>query len=257
MDPQFFGQHLGESAVSPDTATEQEHVAEPEVPVSAEVPEQEHQNTTVDYEARARELEDEARRNAERATQLESTLTQVNQWAQNFQFQQQQQAEEARYKQWWEEAVEQSQGMGREDQARYLSSQQQAIIAERDRNWQARLQQIEQMREQERRTLGKPVFIDSLVKQHGLSDDDRAELESLENPDDAARMAPRLKARREKLDALQNQINQLARTQQAGQLQSAGIGTVAGTVAPGSAPAMPEDPDERALWYLHHNPSGS
>lgn len=261
MDPQQFLQNLESAASSPVDAAQEmateapAPVADPNVPFAAGEPESVPESATVDYEARAREAEERARQIEAEASRYKSTLDQVNQWAMNYQMQQQAQAEQQRYRQWRDEALDAAESMAPQDARRYLAAEFQKIEAEKDRMYQMQMQQLNQQREQERRVLGKPIFIEQIVRDNGLSDDDRKFLDALENPDDAARIAPMLKQNRERWNAQQEQINQIVRAQQAGQLQAAGIGTVGGTVAPGSAPTMPEDPDEKAIWLLHNAPA--
>lgn len=252
MDPQQFWQNQDVAASSPDVATDQPmpQGIEADVPVSAEEPETVQESTTVDYEARARELEAETQRIAAEAEQYKNTLSQVGQWAQQYQMQQEQAAEQERYRRWESEALEQARNMSRDDAERYMQAEYRKMQSERDRMYAQQMQQLNQQREMERRSLGKPLFIDRLVKDYGLSEEDRLTLVALDNPDDAARLAPSLQKQKQRYDALQKQINQLSRTQQAAQLQQTGIGNVGGVTPPGVPADLPTDPDERAIALL-------
>lgn len=252
MDPQLFGQPQGDTAAPSAEAIPQAPVAEQGVPSAAVAPDSGTQDATVAAEARERELREEARRNAERAKELEGQLTQVGQAFQTIQQQQQQQAESERYDKWWSDALENSQSMTHEEQARYLNAERRKIDAEKTRQFQQQLSRAEAEKRQVAEYFGRPRFVDKYVKEHGLDEEDRVHLESLQNMDDVARVAPLLAQRRKEISEINERLNQLSRAGQAQQMQAAGLGTVGGVVPPGSAPSMPDDPDDRALHILHY-----
>lgn len=248
MDPQVTGDQLDQSAVPPVEAEQPDVVADQGTPATAEAPDTSTQDATADFEAREKQLREEAERNRKRVAELEGEMSQATQWLQNIRQQQQQAAEEQRYEQWWNDALEQSHGMSREDAHRYLTAERRKIDNEKAQSYQRQIQ----MERERQKQIARPLFINKLVEEHGLGEQEKSELESLENPNDAARLAPVLANRSKQLRELEEKINQLSRTQVASQMQSAGLGAVGGTTPPGSTPPMPEDPDEQAIWHLHY-----
>lgn len=248
MDPQEFWSH-NSSASAPAPAEPVEEQVEPVAAVepdhSNEQPEQ------VDYEARAKELEERIRQAEEQNKQYTSTLSEINLWAQQQRAQQERADAEARFRKQWEDSVEASRGMGREDAEQFLSARMAHLVQERDAAFQQQMRQMESQWDARLRAVAKPEFIRHLAKDNELDDSEVQFLLSLDNPDEAAKLAPYLKGQKQRYRELQNQIEQLSRTQQAGQLQSTGIGRVGGTVAPVGNVQLPDDPDEAALMILH------
>lgn len=222
----------------------------PDAPASAVEPGESQETTTVDYEARARELEEQNRQLAERAKQVETTLGQVNQWADNYARQQEQTAEESRYQKWEADAIEHARSMPRDDGERYLQSEFRKMRSERDRANQMRLQKEREQYEQQVRAIAKPQYVDTVIRDMGLDSSYRDMLASLQNPDDIPRVAQVFQKQKQEQDALREQIKQVGRTQEAAALQSSGLGNVGGTAAPGVGAALPDDPDDRAIAIL-------
>lgn len=209
-------------------------------PETADAPEQEPQ---VDYAARAQELE---RQNA----QLQTTLGNVRTWAEQRMAQEEQQRAQQEYQSREQAILDRADTMPSDDARRYIAEEMRKLRDETANHWQAQL-------EQTKRTLAKPMYVDNIVRQFGLTEEERQTLLSLENPDDAMRMAPYLKAQRDQYGTLQKQIDQLSRSQQAQQIQGTGIGTVGGQNAPMGNVELPSDPDERAAMIYAQLKSGS
>lgn len=253
MDPNIPGQPLDESAVPPAEAISQAPGQEQaQVPPAAEAPDQGTQNATAESEDRERQLREEAERNAARAKELEGQLSQVGQTLQAIEQQRREAEENQRLDNWWQEALQASQNMSPDEQVRYLDAERRKIDSERTRLYQQKLQQAEAQTRQVAEYFGRPRYVDKFVKEYGLTEEDRAHLEQLQNMDDVARVAPLLAARHKEIKEINERLNQLSRAGQAQQMQAAGLGSVGGVVPPGATPPLPEDPDERALHILHY-----
>ena len=216
-------------------------------PVAAGEPESEEQ---IDYVARARELEAEKQRIEQENAQMATTLQNVRMWAEQQAAAEEQSKRQAQIQSREQAILDRADTMPSEDARRYIAEEYRKLRDEDAQQWQGQL-------EQTKRTLARPLYIDNLVKQHGLTDEERQTLLGLENPDDAARMAPYLKAQRQQYSTLQQQIDQLSRTQQANQIQATGIGLVGGQNGPQGNVPLPTNPDEKAAAIYAQLKSGT
>lgn len=244
MDPNTFGQPNASAPALADAHQPVHNAVNPAqdayTPGAAVEPNQEQ---PIDYEERARQLEAEKQQIEQQAAQMASTLQNVRMWAEQQQAMQQQQQREQQFQQREQSILDRADTMPSEDARRYIAEEMRKL---RDEDARVYGQQLEQTK----RALARPLYIDNLVKQNGLSEEDRQTLLALENPDDAARMAPYLKAQKQQYSTLQQQIDQLSRTQQANQIQGTGVGLVGGVNGPSGNVQMPTDPDERAALIL-------
>lgn len=234
MERDTFGQN--QNASTPAVAPEQQLVhngvnqADASVPGAAGEPGQEQ---PIDYAARARELEEQNQK-------LTGVLQNVQSWAEQRQAAEAQQARQQQIQSREQAILDRADQMPSDQARNYIAEEMRKL---RDEDVQQAYTQVEYVK----RAMGRPIYIDNLVKQHGLTEQDRETLLGLENPDDAARMAPYLKAQHQSYTTLQQQIDQLSRTQQANQVQGTGIGLVGGTNGPQGTVDMPTDPTERAM----------
>lgn len=210
------------------------------VPDAASEPEPEPQ---IDYAARARELE-------EQNAKLMGVVQNVQSWAEKQAAAQQQAARQQQIQSREQAILDRADTMPSEDARKYIAEEYRKLRDEDAQQWQGQL-------EQTKRTLARPLYIDNLVKQHGLTDRERETLLGLENPDDAARMAPYLKAQRDQYSTLQQQIDQLSRTQQANQIQGTGVGLVGGVNGPTGNVELPSDPTEKAMLIYQQLKQGT
>lgn len=230
----------GGPAVSPPTATT------PQVPL-----EQEHGESNADFETRLREAEERAQRAEAEQQRLQGTFQQVQQGLERFASQQQQQQRQAEFERKRADIYERAQNMSPQEAFRYIQQEEGHLVQSIQEQMRQDLERAEREKYEVARRFAAPMFLDQLVSQHGLPKEARAELEALGDPDAAARFAPQLKARYDQINKLQDQINQLSRTQRAGALQSAGLGAVGGAVPSGGAPIQSSgDPDTDAMMVL-------
>lgn len=210
------------------------------VPDAAAEPETEEQ---IDYAARARELE-------EQNAKLMGVVQNVQSWAEKQAAAQQQAARQQQIQSREQAILDRAETMPSEDARKYIAEEYRKLRDEDAQQWQGQL-------EQTKRTLARPLYIDNLVKQYGLTDKERETLLGLENPDDAARMAPYLKSQRDQYSTLQQQIDQLSRTQQANQIQGTGVGLVGGVNGPTGSVELPSDPTEKAMLIYQQLKQGT
>lgn len=208
------------------------------------------QDEQVDYAARAQQLEAEKQRIEQENAQMQATLQNVRMWAEQQAAQQEQQQRQAQIQSREQEILNRADTMPSDDARKYIAEEMRKLRDEDANQFRSQL-------EQTKRTLARPLYIDNLVKSHGLSDEDRQTLLGLENPDDAARMAPYLKAQKQQYSTLQQQIDQLSRSQQAQQLQGTGVGLVGGVNGPTGNVALPTNPDEKAAYVYAQLKSGT
>lgn len=132
----------------------------------------------------------------------------------------------------------------------YLERQMRDINAEWMQNTQRLVTAMEQRMEQERRILGTPLWVQKLVRDANLPPDAEQELLALGDPAVIERFVPFVKKRYEQNQQLQQRLDQMARSMQAGQMMQAGAGVVGGTIAPAGAlddPDKYDDPDDKAM----------
>jgi flagellar biosynthesis GTPase FlhF len=207
----------------------------------------------VDYRARAEELERRAAAAEDQARRLQGTLGEVQTWAQRAEAEQRLKAQEAEANRRRREIMEQAGRMPVRESNQFIEKE----IAKLESDYQRQLQEREQMAQQEKmqlaRQLATPLYIDELVRQHGLPPEAKERLMSFGDPDVAAKQLPWIKQEYDHIQNLQNQLNQLSRTQRSGYLQEQGLGMVGGTSAVQSGYDIPDnvDPDTRAMLILN------
>lgn len=209
-------------------------------PIAAEEPGGEVVTTSPSREA---ELQAENER-------LLGTIRNVEQWAQTLNVQQQQQAEEAAFRQREERIHERASMMSREDAERYIADEYRAINSDRLRAQQENARRAEQQWQERLRVAVQPQWVERHIKDNGLSDEERQYLSTLP-PDNVPAVAQFMAAQKKQNAALKDQIEQLSRTQQAGAMQASGMGNMGGYNAAATAGDLPSDPDDRALAIYH------
>lgn len=210
------------------------------------------QEPEVDYKSLAEQREREAQAARQRAQQLEQTIGQVQQWAQQAEAQQRQQSQRQMFNQRKQEIIDRAGNMRVEDANRYIASELDNLYSEFDQRLNQTQQQLEQRRMQEIRQIATPLYIDDLVKKNGLPEAAKQELLAYGDPDVARKQVPYLKERYERERKLEEQLRQLSRTQEAQRVQRSGVTQVGGY---DQSPQMqiPEglDADEKAAYILH------
>ncbi|HWV22983.1 MAG TPA: hypothetical protein VNZ58_02245 [Thermomicrobiales bacterium] len=233
MDPNVFFSNGNPSASSPDLATQattpvQEAVSQ--VPGSAGEPDQSQDQV----DPRVAELEARAQRAEQEAQQFRSTFNQIRTGFEQMQA-------EAAWKQREESIYSRAKAMEPDEALMFIRQEEASLRRDLEAQAEHRRQMVE-------RQLGAPLFIDHLVKQHGLPDEARQELMNYGDPNVAAAQAPIVKARYQQIQNLQSQLNQLSRSNQAGALQRAGLGASGGTTPVQTKPMESTgDPDLDAM----------
>lgn len=257
MDPQQFW-NTGTAAPSnpaqdpaPDPGGEQPgFAAAPDAQGAPAQSEQQPGESTVDYEARTRELEASLAAREADVNRLSGTMQQVQQWAEQTSAQQQEQQFQQGLQQYEQDIYRRAETMNPQDAYQYIQNEnakiRQALI---DRTRQVQ-QQAQQQVYQVQRTAATPLYLEELARANGLTDAAKQELLAVGDPDLAARQAPLIKQRYEQIDNLQNQLNQLSRSRQAGQLQAAGVGMVGGTGVQNVPTELAGDSDTRSMQIL-------
>lgn len=185
---------------------------------------------------------DRERQMEEELNQYRGTFNQIQNWAQQQQAEQQRQQIQGRYTQRIQQMKSTAENMGSQEAIDYMAREQENITQEFFQHMQQAEQAMEQRIQQERRVLGTPLWVKELVRQSGLPEDAEQELLALGDPSLIERQVPHVKKRYDANRQLQEQLDQLSRSMQAGQLVDQGAGIAGGTVAPPSI-AIPEDAD--------------
>lgn len=246
MDPQNFWSNG--TAASPAPATETTVVSQPGAAgapgVSNEAPPQESE---VNYQERARQLEADLDAQRTEAERLRGTMQQVQHWAEQTSAQQQEQQFQAGLHQHEQEIYRRAENMAPAEAYSYIQQEnakiRQALMDRTNQVQQYAQQQIQQVQ----RTAATPLYIDHIAKTNGLSEEAKQELIAYGDPDIAARQAPIVKQRYDQIANLQDQLNQLSRSRQAGQLQASGVGMVGGTGVQNVPTDLSADPDIKAM----------
>lgn len=181
----------------------------------------------------------------EEIARLRGTLSQVEQWAQATSAQQQQQEVDAQFAARRQKIIDRASDMSPMDAQRYLADEMWSLQEDRINAERQRLAAAEQQWQGRFQEMAKPQWVDKVMKDHGLPESDRAVLSTVA-PDAMPAMAQFMKQQHAQAAALNEQITQLSRTQQAGVLQASGVGNVGGS-APAGSVTLPDDPDDRAM----------
>lgn len=267
MDPrQFHGNPLdfassptdadGQGAQAPTQPQSPPAAGEPEgqyqqqfQPEQQQVGDQQPGESNVDYEARLREAEEARQRAEQQAAEAQRGMQQIAQGLQQFRSQQQAHQAQQQQAQQRREIFERAQNMSPADGFRFIQSETDRIEREYQQQIAWAQQQAQQQIEAERRMLGTPLYADELVRRHNLPAEYKERLLRIGDPDAMARIAPDLAEEHQRYNKLQEQLNQLSRSQRAEAMRDGGLGMVGGGTGQGSgSPSRySDDPDIRAM----------
>lgn len=210
-----------------------------------------------DADRAIREAREQLQRLAAERDQLRGTLGQVQQWAETRAQEAQRQQAESQYQQERDAIFTAAQNMGTDDAFRYIQQNVAALDQRRQRQIEELAQQSQQRVEQVARQFATPLWAQELARQHGLPQDAVQELLGYGDPEVMQRQAPVVAARYKKLSTLEEQLNQLARSQQAGQYVRQGAGMAGGQQAANLPLPESDDPDVRAMQILNQLRAGT
>lgn len=190
----------------------------------------------------------EVERMRQQLQSYEGTFQKIQGWAQQQEAQRVQQQIQQRYNERVKNARDTAESMSPREAIDYMARQMESINGEWMQNMQAFEQNFNNRLEQERRALGTPLWVKELVRQHNLPSDAEEDLLALGDPRLIEQNLPRVKKRYEDNRALQERLDQMARSMQANQMVQNGAGVVGGTTAP-PTPNIPADadPDTKAM----------
>lgn len=245
-DPsQARGTQPQESAVVPGQVQDQGQVGQPtqdQAQVDSQQQPSDQQPTQPDpRDERLRSLESEL-------NQARSVISQVQNWAQTEADNRRQQQMQQQYSQRIQNARQVADGMGSREGADYLARESIAAQNELFRAMQEERQRLQQQMEQRERTLGTPMYAQHIARQAGLPEDAVDELLALGDPNLMQRYLPHIQRRHQEQQQLKQQLESLARNQQANQIVQQGGGSSGqGTIAPQSMPNLDDmDPMDKA-----------
>lgn len=205
-------------------------------------PTQNEDESRQQYLARIHELEQRASQAEQTASQLQSGLQEAIRYGQ-------QRQQEDTFKRRRADLISQAEGMAPQERQTWLDTQLATLDAERDQYWQGQVQQERQQAQQLARRIGTPLFVDQMMRQHGLPEEARQTLMAYaaRDPDFVPVAAQDLKRQYDAQQRYEQQLQQLSRSNQAQQMVDQGAGVVGGQ----SPAAMPYqstgDADQDAL----------
>ena len=254
MDPRAFLQPA--SADTPASSEGFDAQARVEYPQGAAgspgVPYEQGQDQPAEQESeadrRARELEERLQTVQAQNQQFQQTFDRVRQYAEQTERQQREQQVNQRFNVERERIMQTARNMGVDEGMEYISRQMSDLNNQALALRQETAQEYEQRMQQMQRVAFTPLFAQELVRQHGLPAEYEQKLMRFGDVDRMPQYVEDLKSEYQERQQLQQQIDQLARTQQANNLVRQGAGMAGGSNAPANANLSLEgmDTDDRA-----------
>ncbi len=254
VDPETFFQGIQPPTASDPAGAEGQAppVSPPAAPEPGQQTEGQEQQPEVDFRAQAEKYRKEAEANAQRAAQHEQKIQQFQQGLEQVMAQQAERQRQQQRQARIDEALARADTMRSEDAKRYLKAEMQSIEAEYHQSLQQERQQWQMREQQIARTLGAPLYIEKLVKDHGLPAEAKERLMAYGDPELAERVGvPMLRDYYEQKKQWEEQLKQAARSQEAQNRAQSGLSRLGGNNPP-STPSfeVPDNlsPEQRALW---------
>lgn len=212
-------------------------------------PVQQAGESNADFEARIRAAEERAQHFQQEAQQARGAMQEFIQRAEQVRTENQARQVQAEFDRLRGDAIKQSRNFSPDEGAEYLERELGRIASQEREFWGLQVQQVYQQREQDRRVLGTPLFVDNLMREQGLPDAARDEIMQAAalNPDYAARIAPSIKARYDQIANIEAQLNQLSRSNTVQNLRDQGAGLVGGQTPSGGGVQKTGNADADAI----------
>lgn len=257
MDPEAFwrtGSQQPAAAVTPAPAGSPAGAPAGQPPAAAFTPPGQggtptpvEQPTETEDQRALREAREEAARARQQAQQLQGTLGQVEQWAQAQQAQQRRAQAQQEFDQQHDAIWAAAQNMGTEDAFRYAREQTRRLTQELQRRNDEIAAGAEQRVQQVARQFATPLWAQEVARREGLPPEAVPRLLAFRDPEVMQEQARYLAEDFKRQQTLQQQIDQLARSQQARGYQAQGVGLAGGQAAQVPPMELDSNPDIRAM----------
>lgn len=266
MDPRMFNGNPLNFASSPTDAERSRELAPTQGPPPSAAGEPDARNQPVqgqqqespeELQARLQAAEEARQRAEQEAAEARQNMQQITSGLQQFREQQQAAAEQEAIRREKAEIYQRARNMSPAEGFEYIQRETDRLDTRWEQRIQAIQQQAEQRMQQERQILGTPLYVDDLIKRHNLPPEYRDRLMRAGDPNVMARIAPDLAAEHQKYQSLQDQLNQMSRSQRADAFAQSGVGMVANGGAAGAPGNYSDDPDIRAMQILDQLQSGN